>query len=232
MLTKIVTYKYQEINRKNKNYHDVAQITSETNLEELKALLGLYILAAVLKDNHLLSNIMFDTSFSGARYKETMSKFRFEFLTACLRFDDKTTRAERREITHCKINYKSSSYLTIDEQLVGFRGKCNFRMYTPNKPAKYGLKLVLLCDVATKYLVNAEPCFGKSTQTNGLPLADHFITVLTAPIHGTNRNLTMDNWFTNIPLAEKLLKRLYNLTILRTIVKLAPCCPINLKIIK
>ncbi|XP_050310635.1 uncharacterized protein LOC126746418 [Anthonomus grandis grandis] len=96
-------------------------------------------------------------------------------------------------------------------------------MYIPNKPAKYGLGL--LCDVATKYLINAEPYLGKSTQTNGLPLADHFVTSLTAPIHGTNRNVTMDNWFTNIPLAEKLLKRPYNLTILGTIRKNKPHIP-------
>lgn len=66
----------------------------------------------------------------------------------------------------CRTKYKPGSYVTIDEQLVGFRGKCPFRMYIPNKPSKYGLKIVLLCDVATKYLINANPYLGKSTQTS------------------------------------------------------------------
>ena len=35
--------------------------------------------------------------------------------------------------------FKPDHYVTIDEQLVAFRGRCSFRQYMPNKPAKYGL---------------------------------------------------------------------------------------------
>jgi len=28
----------------------------------------------------------------------------------------------------------------VDEQLLGFRGRCGFRMYVPNKLVKYGIK--------------------------------------------------------------------------------------------
>lgn len=81
------------------------------------------------------------------------------------------------------------------------------------KPLKYGLKIVLLNDVSTKYLINASPYLGKSTQANGLPLADHFMEFLARPIYGTNRNITMDNWFTNVPFAGRLLSNPYKLTI-------------------
>lgn len=239
MLNKIVLCTNQEINRANKNYKVSTKTFSDTNLVELKALLGIYILAAAMKDNHLSSKMMFDTSYCGTRYRATMSKSRFDFLTACLRFDNKETRAERRNVTVfapisevwdefielCRTKYKPSSYVTIDEQLVGFRGHCPFRMYIPNKPAKYGLKLVLLCDVSTKYLINASPYVGKSTQTNGRPLADYFVELLTTPIYGTNRNVTMDNWFTNVPLADRLISRPYNLTIVGTIRKNKPHIP-------
>lgn len=47
--------------------------------------------------------------------------------------------------------------LTIDEQPLAFRGRCLFRMYISNKPAKYSLKLLMICDVATSYLLNAIP---------------------------------------------------------------------------
>nr|CAI5846797.1 unnamed protein product [Callosobruchus analis] len=142
LLEKVVLHTNQEINRQSKKYKVTSQTVFETNLVELKSLLGLYTLAAGLKDNHLSSNIMFDSSLSGTRYKSTMSKGRFEFLTCCLRFDDKTTRNERRAqtvfapileiwdefIEACRKSHKSGSYVTIDEQLVGFRGKCPFRM--------------------------------------------------------------------------------------------------------
>ena len=92
-LNKIVFHTNQEINRRNINYKVASQTISETNLVELKSLLGLYILSSAL---NLSTKIMFDSSYSGTRYKSTISKGRFEFLTACLRFDDKSTRNERR----------------------------------------------------------------------------------------------------------------------------------------
>ncbi|UYV82201.1 hypothetical protein LAZ67_21001323 [Cordylochernes scorpioides] len=33
-------------------------------------------------------------------------------------------------------------------------GKCNFRQYIPSKPARYSLKMYLLCDARTFYTVN------------------------------------------------------------------------------
>nr|CAI5861789.1 unnamed protein product [Callosobruchus analis] len=239
LLEKVVLHTNQEINRQNKKYKVTSQTVSETNLVELKSLLGLYILAAGLKDNHLSSNIMFDSSLSGTRYKSTMSKGRFEFLTSCLRFDDKTTRNERRAqtvfapiseiwdefIEACRKSYKPGSYVTIDEQLVGFRGRCPFRMYIPNKPSKYGIKIVLLCDVSTKYLIHASPYLGKSTKTNGKPLADYYVEQLTASIQGSNRNVTMDNWFTSVPLVDRFAEKPFNLSIVGTIRKNKPQLP-------
>nr|CAI5843818.1 unnamed protein product [Callosobruchus analis] len=168
-----------------------------------------------------------------------MSKGRFEFLTSCLRFDDKTTRNERRAqtvfapiseiwdefIEACRKSYKPGSYVTIDEQLVGFRGRCPFRMYIPNKPSKYGIKIVLLCDVSTKYLIDASPYLGKSTKTNGKPLADYYVEQLTASIQGSNRNVTMDNWFTSVPLVDRFAEKPFNLSIVGTIRKNKPQLP-------
>jgi hypothetical protein len=93
-----------------------------------------------------------------------MSAERFNFLIKCLRFDDKETRAIRqrddkfapiRELWQALIVnfqrwYTPGSYITVDEQLVGFRGRCPFRMYIPNKPNKYGIKLVMAADVNSK----------------------------------------------------------------------------------
>lgn len=41
---------------------------------------------------------------------------------------------------------------------------------------------------------------GKTTNTAGLPLGEFFMKELV--IHGSNRNVIMDNWFTFIPLAK------------------------------
>lgn len=88
-------------------------------------------------------------------------------------------------------------------------------MYIPNKPAKYGLKIVMMCENGTKYMSNAIPYIGKATDIGGLPLGEHFVKELTRPHHGSNRNIT--TWFTSIPLAKSLLCEPYKLTIVATL---------------
>ena len=58
------------------------------------------------------------------------------------------------------------------------------------------------------YTRNMEVYAGKQ-QDGSFQLSNkpHDITMrLTAPIFGTGRNLTTDNWYTRVPLAEDLLK--------------------------
>ena len=107
--------------------------------------------------------------------------------------------------------------LTVDEQLLGFRGNCPFRMYIPNKPANYGIKLVLICDSDTKYMLGGIPYLGKqdTTSRSGVNLGHYYTVELTRPYHGSNRNVTTDNWFTSVPLISDLLTN-YGMTLVGT----------------
>ena len=82
-------------------------------------------------------------------------------------------------------------------------------MFIPNKPAKNGLKLVMACDVESKYLLNAIPYLGKSVNTASIVkevgMGHYYAKELTKPYHHTGRNITYDNWFTSIPKANDLL---------------------------
>lgn len=175
MINVIVQYTNVEIDIKKNKYKTSKYTTTQTSANEIKALLGLLIQSAGLKSNHLPTRTLFDTLRSAKTYKACMSAERFDFLLRCMRFDDRNTRQERREsdrlapirnfweqfIENCRKWYKPGSYITVDEQLVGFRGRCPFRMYIPNKPNKYGLKLVMMADSSTKYMCNAMPYMGK-----------------------------------------------------------------------
>ncbi|GFS73720.1 DDE_Tnp_1_7 domain-containing protein [Nephila pilipes] len=70
-----------------------------------------------------------------------------------------------------------------------------------------------MCDVGTKYMVNAISYLDSHTQAKGIPLTSYFIEDFTRSIHGTNRNITMDNWFASIPLSEKKFMQPMYLTI-------------------
>src|SRR5678815_193708 len=90
-----------------------------------------------------------------------------------LRFDDKETsetglgrnRRDRlapiRDVFESWVATLSQSFIpyenvTVDEQLVGFRGHCPFRQYMKSKPAKYGIKLWALCDSSTSFALTCK----------------------------------------------------------------------------
>lgn len=95
-----------------------------------------------------------------------MSRTRFEFLLRPLRFDNINTRAIRIKfdkfthfrkvfediVSRCIRHYSVSEYVTVDEMLEGFRGRCPFRQYIANKPEKYGIKVFFMADARTFYI--------------------------------------------------------------------------------
>lgn len=135
-----------------------------TDFTEIDAFLGLLYYAGVWKSHRVAVKEMWSNDQGNNIYRSTMSVRRFNFLSQCLRFDDKSKRSKefrfgcieeiwKTFIDNCRRNYEPSDSCTVDEQLLGFRGNCSFRVYIKNKPARYGLKLVTLNDAKTFYLV-------------------------------------------------------------------------------
>jgi hypothetical protein len=103
-------------------------------------------------------------------FPAVITKNRFKFLLSCIRFDDKATRTGRRLedkkailreiwdmfIVFCKPLILVGPAVCIDEQLLPFRGRCGFRQYKPKTPSKYGIKIWMICDCATKYMMNVK----------------------------------------------------------------------------
>ncbi|XP_022911999.2 piggyBac transposable element-derived protein 4-like isoform X1 [Onthophagus taurus] len=233
----IVQYTNHQINIKRTRYKTAQRYIGETNVVELRALLGLLYLSGVMKSAHLTLHDLFSLELGPPVFRATMCKNRFEFLINCLRFDNKATREERkkqdkfaatREIWDifegcCRRNYSPSEYVTIDETLLAFRGRCPFKMYIPSKPDKYGLKLVTMCDSRTFYMCSAKPYIGKEVREGPFSIPTHYVLNLTKEIQGSNRNCTMDNWFSSLEVAEKLLE--LKLTMVGTLRKNKPDIP-------
>ena len=150
-----------------------------------------------------------------------MSHKRFLFLVYCSRFDDSTTRAQRKPddklaptrniydkfVAACEANYTPGPGCTVDESVHGFRGKCSFKQYIPNKPSKYGIKANVLADSKTFYSVSSKIYTGAGTHAPGLPVPAQAVLDLVPSVSGTNRNITTDNYYTSIPLAMELKSR-------------------------
>lgn len=211
----------------------------ETDVVELKACLGLLYLSGAFKSGHEDVKSMFATNGTGRDiFRSTMSLERFLFLIACFRFDNSQDRTERQKqdplaaisfmfnelVKNSQLCFTPGTDVCIDEMLVGFRGRCRFKMYLPSKPVKYGLKIMILADVKTHYFYNGYVYSGKDS--DGANLDENFkkfdkptqaVLRLAEPLFTSNRNITGDNWFSSVPLVEKLLE--YGLTYVGTLKK-------------
>lgn len=223
------------------NYSDLknASYTHDIDEIELKALFGLFLFTAIFKSSNESVESLFSTDGCGRDiFRCTMPLKRFLFLLISLRFDNSSDREERKKVDKCaaisKIFYQFiencqkclslGPYVTIDEMLVPFRGHCGFRLYMPNKPAKYGLKIMCLTDAKSGYLYNAYIYSGKGSDGEGLNENEKIFSKptqsvlrLTNPIAGSRRNVTADNWFSSVEVVNELRKK--GITYLGTVKK-------------
>ena len=101
----------------------------------------------------------------------------------------------------------------------------------PSKPVKYGIKIFWLCDASLPYVFNAKIYVGR--QPGSAPeknLGHNVVVNLTASLHGSGRNVSMDNFFTSVPVARTLLR--HQLTVVGTMRKCKREIPVCMKAAK
>ena len=102
--------------------------------------------------------------------------------------------------------------MTVDEQLVAFRGSCPFKIYIPSKPGRYGIKLWALCDSKTYYCLNLQPYIGRVGDVPEKGQGQRVVLQLTDFLTGSGCQIYMDNFFTSLQLARNLLGRQMTMT--------------------
>jgi len=99
-------------------------------------------------------------------YNKIMSRQRFQDVLWVLRFDDAEYRRQHRSddnleptrecfdlwVNTLRDGNVPGSMLTVDEELVTFRGRCPFKQYIPSKPGRYGIKFWILLDSKWRYV--------------------------------------------------------------------------------
>ena len=144
---------------------------------EIRAFFGVMFMAGVLHCRKEALSEMWTTDEVIRRsiFTASIARNRFAHILQFIRFDDKSTRAQRKEndklaafreiwnafVENCKKLYEPFEEVTADEQLVAFRGKCPMRQYMKSKPAKYGIKVWAAADVKTSYLYNLQVYTGR-----------------------------------------------------------------------
>ena len=185
----------------------------DTTFNEMKAFIATLIVSGCRGDSHLRTKHMFENLFSVSFYRLLFSEKRYAFILRSLRFDNKAARNGNDRFEYCRViwdwlmdncrsNWTAGPVVSVDEQLIPFRGHCVFRMYLPNKPAKYGLKIFMVCDSKSQYCIFGIPYLGKgSVNTRALPpgvtQGEHFMMRLIqeAGLVQPGRAVSSDNWF-------------------------------------
>ncbi|GBP98328.1 PiggyBac transposable element-derived protein 4 [Eumeta japonica] len=151
-----------------------------------------------------------------------MPRDRFKEIMKFLRFDHRSERSSRLQqdkfalisdvwkkfIENCLSCYKPGENVTVDEQLFSTKVRCRFLQYIANKPDKFGIKFWLCVDVDSKFVLNGFPYLGKDeSRPQNQSLSESVVMRLVEPFANTGRNVTTDNFFTSLSLANNLLAK-------------------------
>ena len=107
--------------------------------------------------------------------------------------------------------YTTDKNLSIDEELLLWKGRLGFKKYIPNKRSRFGIKLFSLCEVSG-YLWNSFVYLGKETIMSNeeqeyikkLGKSGEVVPKMMTDLYGKGYHLYADNWYTS----EKLFRHL------------------------
>lgn len=193
-----------------------------TTHREVKAFVGCLILMAI----HRLPSIDHYWSSDPALRVDTianvMTAKRFKKILENVHLNDNESQVPRSDPAHDKLFklrpliemiqknianeefYRPSSFLTVDESMVKFKGRSSLKQYQPLKPIKRGFKVWCLADSMTGYVTSFNVYTGKSNSDS--PLGETVVLNLTKDVREESL-VTFDNFFTSVDLLEKLLAR-------------------------
>ena len=133
---------------------------------------------------------------------------------------DKISNMVKHIKSKCMEYFVAGRDIAIDETTVAFKGRAGFKMYNPQKPTKWGLRIYTLGDSATGYIVTFEPYYGQKTTESltrpDLPFTSriviHLVNQLLQETNATGYHLFTDRYYTSYVLAVELLKMNVHLT--------------------
>jgi len=107
------------------------------------------------------------------------------------------------------MNFLATASNTMFPITLSVKCRCRFIVFMPNKPDKFGMKFWLLVDNCSKYVCNVLPYLGgiEKESRMGEKLADNVVHRLIQPFGNKGYNITCDNFFCNLKLAQGLLQR-------------------------
>lgn len=105
-------------------------------------------------------------------------------------------------------SFSPSRYLSVDESMIGFKGRTSLKQYMPMKPIKRGFKVWAISCSETGYLLDFDIYQGKTSRhPNAEMLGESVVLKLSQNFEMKGYCLFFDNFFSTLPLFKKLLDK-------------------------
>ncbi|XP_021952069.1 piggyBac transposable element-derived protein 4-like [Folsomia candida] len=196
---------------------------SPVNGEEIWQFFSLVMMMGLVIKPEIKDYWSTDSMFCTPFFGQVMSRNRFESILRGFHLVDNDTVPPNNKDRYIKFgsfmdklfqNFRKAinlgSFLTVDETLLSFKGRLSFKQYLKDKRARFGMKLYLLCDSASRFVLKALPYQGRTTKIENSSWIQELgfggATVMTL-LHGyfnKFHRITIDNWFVSPILALRL----------------------------
>ena len=94
---------------------------------------------------------------------------------------------------------------SVDEAMIGFKGRSLLKQYMPGKPTKWGIKVWQLCESITGYTSQFQVYTGRrEANQDNRGLGHRVVMNLLQPLLRRNYHVYFDNFFSSLPLMEDL----------------------------
>jgi hypothetical protein len=148
---------------------------------------------------------LIDTPF----FRKVMSRDRFFAILKMLHFSNAEQSGDELNKIRFVVDFLRRKFknvfqpfkdLCIDESLMLWKGRLSFKQYIPSKRHRFGIKLFILCDVETKFIVDFIVYTGSETEINHIPnlgISGSVVSTLLSDFLNKGHTLFCDNWYTS-----------------------------------
>ena len=228
--TNLYAQQYLESKSEHLQQHPQSRIAAyqgkPIKVSEIKATLALIIIMGIVNLPSLSLYWSSKWPFRFPAITSILSRNRFQLILKFLHFNDNTNHIPRGQVGHDKLfklrpfltmlitNFQQMftpfKYISVDESMIGFKGRISFLQYLPKKPKKWGMKAWALCDSKTGYTWNWKLYVGKDDEVaTSDGLAYGVVMELVKKLTNKGYHLYCDNFYSS----PKLFHQLYKLGI-------------------
>ncbi|CAK1592150.1 unnamed protein product [Parnassius mnemosyne] len=190
---------------------------TNTSFQEMKTFLAVVMAMGLCKVPHINLYWSKNKLYRNEFIRSAMTRDRFLLLLKCWHVsdvsnDDKTDKLHKIRDMLSMITDKFQNilnpgkYVVIDETMIPWRGRLGFRQYIKNKSHRYGVKLYKLC-TPEGYTYQIEIYTGKKDQKREVDHSQKVVLKLMNNLTEEGRIVIVDNFYTSLSLAEKLLSQ-------------------------